>query len=98
MLIRQTLGASTRVGRGPEGSHMKEQLPLLDGTPTQISWAEQVRNQKLLEMERYADDMVAARGAEINPAERAALRAQIIRRFAPILAQTSARYWVNLSA
>ncbi len=75
---------------------MLEQLPLLDGTPAQVSWAEQVRLRKIAEMERYADSVIATRGDQLDPVEQAALRAGIMKRFAPILAQNNARYWVNL--
>ncbi len=76
---------------------MREHLPLLSGTPAQVFWAEQVRDQKIAEMERYADSVVASTGEELDPNERVRLRDTVIRRFAPILAQTNARYWVNLA-
>lgn len=87
-------GHATQAG---EGMVMQEHVPELIGTPTQVSWAEQVRRQKLAEMERYVDKMVASEADRLAPAEREALRTRIMRRFAPILAQTSARYWVNLA-
>ncbi len=74
----------------------RDQLPTLQGTPAHVAWAEQARAERIVEMERYADAVVATSAARLGVEECRLLRWRVMRGFAHILAQTSAYYWLSL--
>jgi hypothetical protein len=73
-----------------------DQLPPLQGSPAHVLWAEQARAERIAEMERYADAVVASYSAQLSSEECRRLRWRVIRGFAHLLAQPSAYYWLSL--
>lgn len=66
-------------------------LPMLEGTPAQIKWAEDIRRAAIIKVR----EGWVPRLSDVDEAERPAVRAQASERLAQLVGHTLAKWWIN---